>query len=116
MGLGVVQPRWWRLFPVRGNSNGLFNQRGLEYVTSHMWSIINRRDTKKTVVNILVNDTNIQLLSHINLQDFPIMLENRVNNDKQIALSLRILSITSRKIRKVIKFDLSNNINKPGDM
>ncbi len=40
MGSGVVQPRWWRLFPVRenrrGNSNGLFNQRGLVYVTSHM--------------------------------------------------------------------------------
>ncbi len=23
-----------------GNSNGLFNQRGLVYVTSHMWSVV----------------------------------------------------------------------------
>ncbi len=55
MGSGVMQPRWWRLFPVRenrrGNSNVLFNQRGFVYVTSHMWSIIKRRDAKKTVVN-----------------------------------------------------------------
>ncbi len=52
-----------------------------------MWSIINRRDTKKTVVNILVNDTHIQILSNIliNIRDLLIILVNKVNNDKRIA-------------------------------
>ncbi len=55
-----------------------------------MWSIINRRDTKKTVVNILVNDTNIQILSNIliNIRDLLIILVNKVNNDKRIARSI----------------------------
>ncbi len=67
-----------------------------------MWSVINRRDTKKTVVNISVNDTNIQLLSNIliNKHDLLIILVNKVNNDKQIARSFHMLNTTSRKQAK----------------